>query len=101
MYILAAILDLAAILNAFWWFFCFVTGHHSIQHMKNTLYPNFHILSTKTTMGQLFCLILDILSWLPQKHVCTESAVLNELKTVLMWYLFPICEIWRFFIWQI
>ena len=30
----------------------FVTGHQSIQHMKNTLYANFYIISTKTTMGQ-------------------------------------------------
>ena len=44
--------------------FRFVTGHQSIQHMKNTLYPNFYILSTETTMGQLFCMILDIWSWL-------------------------------------
>ena len=44
--------------------FRFFTGHQSIQHIKNTLYPNFYILSTNTTMGQLFCMILDIWSWL-------------------------------------
>ena len=49
---LAAISDLAAILNVFLVIFRFVTGHQSIQYMKNTLYPIFFT----------FCMILDIWS---------------------------------------
>ena len=32
--------------------FRFVTGHHSIWHIKMVLLTSFHILSTKTTVGQ-------------------------------------------------
>ena len=44
--------------------FCTLSGNLDSAYEKKALNQNFHTLSTKTTMGQLFGIILDIWSWL-------------------------------------
>ena len=50
----------------------FLTGHDSIRHMENPLYACFHILSTKSTVGQHISFLCPGYMWQVKRLACSR-----------------------------